>query len=198
MENQGPGLLACDEELFARVWGRVTADRADTDTPQVTPASPSPTPASTPPQTAIVPASAPTLPTPQPPLDPTSAALQRWVLHLLTDAEAYRLISRRSGQNRNILAELGRGKQRGAKTLATEYFLRSGVRYWPRNALQNLQNQPFLPTLRALYQAERRQEEALRAQAAQEDPELANRYLQLADAARAAANRVRILLESLF
>lgn len=197
MENQGPGLLACDEELFARVWGRVTAERTEGDTPQVTPASPSPTPASTLPQTAIVPAAAPALPTPQP-TDPTSAALQRWVLHLLTDGEAYRLISRRSGQNRNILAELGRGKQRGAKTLATEYFLRSGVRYWPRNALQNLQNQPFLPTLRALYQAERRQEEALRAQAAQEEPELANRYLQLADAARAAANRLRNLLESLF
>lgn len=197
MENQGPGLLACDEELFARVWGRVTADRTEGDTPQVTPASPSPTPASTPPQTAIVPAAAPALPVPQP-TDPTSAALQRWVLHLLTDGEAYRLISHRSGKNRNILAELGRGKQRGAKTLATEYFLRSGVRYWPKNSLQNLQNQPFLPTLRALYQAERRQEEALRAQAAQEEPELANRYLQLADAARAAANRLRNLLESMF
>lgn len=197
MENHGPGLLACDEEFFTRVWGRVTADRTEGDTPRLTPVSPQPTPASTPPQTAIVPA-APALPTPQTTIDPTSAALQRWVLHLLTDAEAYRLISRRSGQNRNILAELGRGKQRGAKTLATEYFLRSGVRYWPRNALQNLQNQPFLPTLRALYQAERRQEDALRAQAAQEEPELANRYLQLADAARAAANRLRNLLESLF
>lgn len=195
MENQGPGLLACDEELFARVWGRVTAN---TDTSQPAPASPQPTPTSTPPQTAIVPAATPSLPTPQPAIDPTAAALQRWVLHLLTDAEAYRVISRRAGQNRGVLSELGQGKQRGARTLAAEYFLRSGVRYWPRNALQNLQNQPFLPTLRGLYQAERRQEDALRAQAAQEEPELANRYLQLADAARAAANRLRTLLESLF
>lgn len=191
MENQGPGLLACDEELFARVWGRVAAERGDAD-------SPPPAFASAPPQTAIVPAATPPLPTPQPAIDPTSAALQRWVLHLLTDAEAYRLIARRAGQNRGVLTELGQGKRRGAKTLAAEYFLRSGVRYWPRNALQSLQDQPFLPTLRGLYLAERRQEDALRAQAAQEEPELANRYLQLADAARAAANRLRTLLEALF
>ncbi len=197
MENQGPGLLACDEELFARVWGRVTADRTAGMEGQTTVEHPQST-ATTPPQTAIVPAATPALPTLQPAIDPTSAALQRWVLHLLTDAEAYRLISNRSGKNRSVLAQLGREKQHSAKILATEYFLRSGVRYWPRNALQNLQHQPFLPTLRGLYLAERRQEEALRAQAAQEEPELANRYLQLADAARAAANRLRNLLESLF
>ena len=192
MENQGPGLLACDEELFARVWERVTAHRGEEVVESV---------AMEPPQTALAPAVPPpaaALAVPAAAPDATAAALQQWILHLLTDGEAYRVLARRGGQNRSVLAELSREKQHGAKILAAEYFLRSGVRYWPKNTLQVSQAQPFWPTLRGLYLSERRQEEALRAQAAQEEPELANRYLYLADAARAAANRLRDLLESLF
>lgn len=186
MENQGPGLLACDEELFARVWGRVTA--AQTAEPAgETEVSP---------QTALVPVSAPA--TPQPPVEQTAAALQRWTLHLLTDAEAYRALARRRAENRAVLTDLAREKQRGARSLAAEYFLRSGVRYWPQNALQTLPAQPLWPSIRTLYHTERRREAALRAQAAQEEADLANRYLALADAARAAANRLRVMLETLF
>lgn len=187
-------MLASDEELFARVWGRVTAHRAEGESEEnmTVPA----------PQTALVPAMIPpppaTQPVPVPPAADTAAALQQWVLHLLTDAEAYRVLARRGGQNRSVLAELSREKQHSAKMLATEYFLRSGVRYWPKNTLQVLQAQPFWPTLRGLYLSERRQEETLRAQAAQEEPELANRYLFLAEQARSTASRLRELLESLF
>lgn len=194
MENQGLGLLACDEELFARVWDRVTGDGQRGDAPPLltpeSPAPPKPAPVCTAPDTALVPAATP--------VDPTGAALQRWVLLLLTDGAAYRALARRTARGRETLAALGREKQLQARSLAAEYFLRTGVRYWPGDSLRPLETLPLFPSLRALWGAERRRETALRAQAAEEEPELANRYLALADASRAAAHRVRDLLEAVW
>lgn len=191
MENQGLGLLACDEELFARVWNRVTGDgqRADAPPPPApeSPAPPQPATVRAPVDTALVPAATP--------VDPTGAALQRWVLWLLTDGAAYRSLARRTARGRETLAALGREKQLQARSLAAEYFLRTGVRYWPGDSLRPPETLPLFPSLRALWGAERRRETALRAQAAEEEPELANRYLALADASRAAARRLRDLLE---
>lgn len=194
MENQGPGLLACDEELFARVWDRVSAAGGDSPAPAVLepPAPPRPAPARPPADTALLPVPAPA------PVDPTGAALQRWVLWLLTDSSAYRALARRTGQGRETLAALSREKRRQARSLAAEYFLRTGVRYWPDDSLQPLQTMPLFPSLRALWGVERHRESTLRAQAAEEEPELANRYLALADAARAAGHRLRDLLETVW
>lgn len=185
MEHQGPGLLAADEDLFARVWDRVTAERAAEETP---PPGPTPLPALRTPAETVSPL----------PVDPTCAALQRWVLCLLTDGELYRAVSRRVRRFGGELAALGREKHRQARSLGAEYFLRTGVRYWPQPNLRTLGTMPPFPALRAICLTERRREEALRAQAAQEEPELANRYLELADAARAAGRQVRALLEALW
>lgn len=191
MENQGPGLLACDEELFARVWDRVTASGAP-QAGSVVLNPPEPAPSA--PQTALLPVSPPPADLPSP-VDPTGAALQRWTLCLLTDSAAYRALARQARQGRDILHSLAREKHHQAKSLAAEYFLRTGVRYWPTGSLSSPPAPPFLPALRWLYTTERRREEALRAQAAQEEAELAQRYLVLSDAARAAALRLRELLE---
>lgn len=188
MEHQGPGLLAADEDLFARVWDRVAADRPAEEAVPPGPPAPAPTGTLCTPAQAASPL----------PVDPTCAALQRWVLCLLTDGEMYRAMSRRVRRGGGELAALGREKQRQARCLGTEYFLRTGVRYWPQPNLQPLGTMPPFPALRAICLTERRREEALRAQAAQEEPELANRYLELADAARAAARQVRGLLEALW
>lgn len=210
MENQGPGLLECDEELFTRVWDRVTGGQTPADppanpgcTPASSPSNTVQTPPSCPVDAAPSPASAPLLPAPAPrqlpvtlPVDPTGAALQRWVFRLLNDGEGYHALARRARRERGELTKLGQEKQRQARTLSAEYFLRSGVRYWPQNSLQPPQTLPFFSTLRGFYLTERDRETALRAQAAQEEPELANRYLALADACRAAAHRVRALIES--
>lgn len=183
MENQGPGLLMCDEELFSRVWNRVTTAEEGTK-----PAAQAV--AQTTPQAALAPA-----PSTVPAADATGGALQRWTQRLLADSELYRGLSRRARQGREELAALGRGKRRQARELAAEYFLRTGVRYWPENSLRIPEALPFFPSLRALYLAERDKEAALRAQAAEETPELANRYLAMADAARAAAHQIRGLIE---
>lgn len=198
MEKQGPGLLASDEELFDRVWDRVTA-AAPPPAPwpeqpaevQVAPEGMQGCPA---PETALV-AAAPTVVT-APPVNETCAALQRWTLRLLLDASECRALARRAGRHGGELNALEVEKRRQAKSLAAEYFLRTGVRYWPEAAVRPLPPLSLLPALRALTLAQRDREAALRAQAAQEEPELANRYLALADASRAAAHRLRALLES--
>lgn len=183
MEHQGPGLLACDEELFARVWDRVSAGESCPIVPQAPPAP--------------VPLPAPSAPVTQP-VDPTAAALQQWVTLLLSDAAAYAALRRQGGQGRAVLAGLEREKRQGARTLAAEYFLRSGVRYWPQQPLPTARPCPFLPALAAFYRLERSREAALRRQAAQEEPELAQRYLALSEAARSAAHRLRELLETVW
>lgn len=194
MENQGMGMLACDEALFERVWSRVAGAPPE----ELCPAEgepPEPAPQET---LAARPSSPPAVlsPAPLPAVDPTCAALQRWIFRLLNDGEAYRALARRTRRGREELSALGREKHGQARTLGAEYFLRTGVRYWPQNTLQPLPALPFFPFLRMLYAMERDRESALRAQAAQEEPELANRYLALADACRAAAHRLRALLES--
>ena len=191
MQHQGPGLLVCDEELFDRVWSRVTAPASldlDPSLPQP-PQEPVPQP-SPPPQASLLPAAS--VP---PPIDPTVSALQRWTLRLLSDAAAYRAASRQSRRGQGSLQALAGEKQRQARSLAAEYFLRSGVRYWPVDSLPAPLNLPFFPSLRRFYISERRQEVALRRQASAEEPDLAHLYLDCADAARAAALRLRRLLE---
>lgn len=198
MEKQGPGLLASDEELFARVWDRVTAAAPPPvpwpEPPVEVPGEPVGVQVCPAPETALV-AAAPTVVT-APPVNVTCAALQRWTLRLLLDASECRALARRAGRYGGELNELDREKRRQAKSLAAEYFLRTGVRYWPEAAVRPLPPLSLLPALRALCLAQRDREAALRAQAAQEEPELANRYLALADASRAAAHRLRTLLES--
>lgn len=198
MEKQGPGLLASDEELFARVWDRVTAAppalRPEPSAevqgePEGARACPAP-------ETALVPAAPAVIPAPT--ANDTCAALQRWTLRLLLDASECRALAQRAGRQGEELRGLEREKRRQARSLAAEYFLRTGVRYWPEATARPLPPLSLLPALRLLYLAQRDRETALRAQAAQEDPELANRYLALADAARAAAHRLRALLETVW
>lgn len=184
MEQQGPGLLVCDEELVARVWDRVAAGS---------------------PALACQPEGGERLTSPAPlavaetaEVDPTCAALQRWTLRLLLDAAECRALARRMGRRGETLTALAREKGRQAKTLAAEYFLRTGVRYWPREVALPLPALADLPALRALCLAQKDREAALRAQAAREEPELAGVYLELADAARAAARRLRALLEKVW
>lgn len=189
MEYQGPGLLACDEELFTRVWDRVTAQDPSQHVGEPVPeppAAPAPVPA------ALVPAAQP--PVTAPPVDPTCAALQRWTLRLLADGAELRETARRAGRQGRELEELSREKRQQARSLAAEYFLRTGVRYWPELAARPAAA-PLLPALRGLYLGQRRRENDLRAQAAVEEQPLAEHYLALADAARAAARRLRALVE---
>lgn len=197
MENQGPGLLACDEELVTRVWDRVVAAAPPPESPPM-PAALGPMEPDTgelraAPEAALVPVARPA--PAALPIDPTCAALQRWTLCLLMDAGELRAVARRAGRHGSELSELERETRRQARSLAAEYFLRTGVRYWPEDAVRSLPPLSLLPALRALCLAQRDRETALRAQAAQEEPELARHYLALADASRAAAHRLRALLE---
>ncbi len=131
------GMLGCDRELFAQVWSRVD-------------------PAGGGPVEPIPPAAPMEVPGPAPAEDGAGRQLQALVLECLTDGSVYRDLARRARRSAGELQGLYRQKLRQAKRLSAAYFLRAGVRYWPREVTPANPREGFFPALRERYLAEGR------------------------------------------
>lgn len=163
-----------DPAVFAQVWSRV-APGEDCPVEPVAPAN---------------------VPAPLPQEDPRGPRLQAMVRDCLQDAAAYRALTRRSRRSRQELTDLAGWKTRQAKRLSAAYFLLSGVRYWPQAATAVEPPESFFPVLRQQFLAERRRAEAWRELGQQEqDPDLRELYLTLADEANTLARTLRQIIE---
>lgn len=182
------GLLGCDREVFAQVWGRV----APGDSSIVEPVAPA--------------ERAPEAATAQPPMeqapvemgeqDMTGRQLQELVLGLLTDASVYRDLARRTRRSVSDLQELHGQKLRQAKRASAAYFLLAGVRYWPREATPVNPPEGFFPALRERFLAEGRLARRLDGLAGEsQEPELRELYTTLAQDTRDMARVIRLIVE---
>lgn len=160
-------LAMLDREAFAQVWSRV--DPKGTGLVEPTPAA--------------VPA----------PVDPGDAALQELVAECLAGAEVYRALARRARRSSAELAALRDGKTAQARRLSAAYFIRSGVRYWPRPALP--EGLGFLATLRERYLAEGRLHARLEGLAQTAQADLAEGYALLAQETAHMARQLRTIIE---
>lgn len=178
------GLLGCDREVFAQVWGRVAPGGGSPVEP-VAPARTQP----------------PAAPATQAPVemgeqDGTGRQLQGLVLGLLTDASVYRDLARRTRRSMGELQELHGQKTRQAKRVSAAYFLLTGVRYWPREATPVNPPEGFFPALRERFLAEGRLARELDdlAGACQEE-DLTELYTALAQDTRDMARTIRLIVE---
>lgn len=181
----GPGMLGCDREVFAQIWGRV--DPGGSGPVEVAPA-----PADAPgPEEADA----------QGPVclgqeDMEGQRLQELIRSALSDASIYQGLTRRSRRARQELSELARHKTRQAKRLSAAYFLMTGVRYWPQETTPVNPPESFFPVLRQQFLAERRRREALGALAKETaDPSLRELYLSLAEEAGELVYTIRLIVE---
>lgn len=177
----GPGMLGCDREVFAQVWGRVAP--GGSSTVEVAPKAPAEP-------------SAPAEPVSLGEDDREGRRLQELTRRALSDASIYRELTRRSRRARLELNELAGRKTRQAKRLSAAYFLMTGVRYWPRETTPVNPPESFFPVLRQQFLAEGEQAKALR-QAAQgaEEPMLGELYLSLAEEADELVYTIRLIVE---
>lgn len=182
------GLLGCDREVFAQVWGRV----APGDSGIVEPVAPAErAPAADTAQTPIEQA-----PVEMGERDMTGRQLQELVLGLLTDASVYRDLARRTRRSVSDLQELHGQKVRQAKRASAAYFLLAGVRYWPREATPVNPPEGFFPALRERFLAEGRLAGRLDDLAGESgDGELKELYTALAQDTRDMARAIRLIVE---
>lgn len=190
------GLMGLDREVFDQVWRRV----APQGSPVIEPAppegrSPAPQPPNGQSPAPQTPEGAP--PVEAPPVeDPGDRRLQELVLVYLTDGSVYRDLARRTRRSVGELQELYRQKLRQAKRLSAAYFLRTGVRYWPREVTPVNPPEGFFPALRERYLAEGRLAGRLEALAvAGGEAALGELYADLAQEARNAARAIRAIVE---
>lgn len=160
-------LAMLDRETFAQVWDRV--DPKGTGLVELAPAAVST------------------------PIDPADAALQELVAECLAGAETYRALARRSRRSGGELAALRDQKTAQARRLSAAYFIRSGVRYWPRSPLP--EGLGFLATLRERYLAEGRLHARLTELAQTAQGDLAELYTLLAQETARMARQVRAVVE---
>lgn len=156
-----------DREAFAQVWSRV--DPQGTGLVELTPAN---------------------LPAP---VGPSDAALQELVAECLAGAEIYRALARRSRRTGGELAALRDQKTAQARRLSAAYFIRSGVRYWPRPAAP--EGLGFLAALRERYLAEGRLHARLADLSRTTEPDLAELYALLTQETAHMVRQVRIVIE---
>lgn len=162
-------LAMLDRETFAQVWSRVDAQGTG-------PVEPVPIPESG------------GRAQPQPGL-----ALQELVAECLAGAEAYRALARRARRSGAELSALRDQKTAQAKRLSAAYFLRSGVRYWPKPAMS--EGQSFFAALRERHLAEGQLCQRLEELAQTASEELAELYAQLARETAAMARQVQRAVE---
>lgn len=180
------GLLGCDREVFAQVWGRVAPGENCPVEPVAPAAPPVPetrTPADLAPATVGE-------------EDETGRQLQELVLELLTDGSVYRDLARRTRRSVAELQELHGQKLRQAKRLSAAYFLLTGVRYWPREATPVNPPESFFPALRERFLAEgrlARHMEELAGRAGED--ELRELYAALARDTHDMARAIRLIVE---
>lgn len=176
------------QEVFQRVWQRVMGSRSQPDTPDQ--AAPVMAPADVSP------------PAPQPcfqaapPCPVLSSPLRQQVADSLEGWQFCRLLARRMGQRGRPLSLMAGELHRQARQLSASYFLLTGVRYWPVEAL----TAPAIPSwpaaLRTRYHQEEQQGRAFRTAAQhEEDTALAELYQTLAQESAQRCRRLRQLLE---
>lgn len=182
------GLLGCDREVFAQVWGRV---RPQGDGPVEPAAEPGPCQGE-----------GETAPAPMVPAELGGTAgqsgrrLQGLTLDCLTDAAAYRDLARRTRRAVSGLQALAQRKTHQAKRLSTAYFLLTGVRYWPKEVTPVEPPEPFFPALRQRFLTEGRRRETLDRLAREtEEPNLRELYLDLALETGEMVRAVRTIVE---
>lgn len=178
----GPGMLGCDREVFAQVWGRVAP--GGNGPVEVAPARE--TPAEETAQGPVLLGEG----------DEEGRRLQELVRRALSDASVYQELTRRSRRARMELHELAGRKTRQAKRLSAAYFLMTGVRYWPRETTPVNPPESFFPVLRQQFLAEGRQAGELRRDAQRvEDPWLRELYLSLAEEGDEVVYTLRLIVE---
>lgn len=160
-------LAMLDREAFAQVWDRVDPQRTGL--------------------VELAPAAAPA------PIGPVDAALQELVAECLAGAEIYRALARRSRRAGGELAALRDQKTAQARRLSAAYFIRSGVRYWPRPAIP--EGLGFLAALRERYLAEGHLHARLEDLSRTTEPDLAELYDQLAQETARMARQLRAVVE---
>lgn len=120
------------------------------------------------------------------------------------DSLEYRRLAEMMRRQGELLRELERGKLRGAKRLSAAYFLITGVRYWPKEALSGLfrragagaVREDSLGTLRRLFWREQDRARTLEALGDKAlDPCLMELYRSLAEEARGAVYTLKRMVE---
>lgn len=162
-------LAMLDRETFAQVWSRV-------DTQGTGPVEPV------------------SIPEPQEQPQP-GLALQELVAECLAGAERYRALARRARRSGTELTALHGQKTAQAKRLSAAYFLRSGVRYWPRPNAPQGQEQSFFAALREQYLTEGRLCQRLEELARTAAEDLSELYAQLAAETAQLARQVQRAVE---
>ena len=206
-----------EEEVFQRVWKRVMAGRTEESSPLAP--VPLPTPAlprwrdgdlscdylevlsrAIPPRP--FPAEPPSADLPMEGLEElprgeVTARLRQQTLEALEGWQFYRHLARRTrGNAARILTALAADQHRLARKLATAYFLRSGVRYWPVEQLPVPAIPSFWGALRQRHQGEQQAELSFRmAGDESSDPTLTELYEELMESSRGHCRQLRTLLE---
>lgn len=173
------GMLGCDREVFAQVWGRVAPGEGSL----VEPVGRTDAPAAE--QASMETGGG----------DRQGRQLQELVLGCLTDGSVYRDLARRTRRSVSELQELYRQKLRQAKRLSAAYFLLTGVRYWPQEATPVNPPESFFPALRERFLAEGRLSRRLEELAGESGEELGALYAALAQDTREMARAVRLIVE---
>ena len=205
-----------EQEVFQRVWKRVMADRMEENSPITTLPAPMPsqrrvdgdlscdylaTLAKTmpiPPMPGDSPIS--DLPTPgleEPTCSEVTARLRQQTLEALEAWQFYRHLARRTrGNAARVLTGLAADQHRMARKLATAYFLRSGVRYWPIEQLPAPAIPSYWGALRQRHQGEQQAELSYRMAADEaDDSDLTELYGELTESCRNRCKQLRTLLE---
>lgn len=204
------GLLGCDREIFARVWGRVSPETGEGCPIQVLPPERVHTPSAEAPAPVAVP--------PRPPVDEPcpeepnpgdvpclgmaaadhNSLLQTCIRHELEDWRTYQTLARHSsGVAARTLAALAADEHRHAKRLSAAYFLISGVRFLPEVPMSRWGGS-LLAALRRQFWAEQHGAAGyLSAAEESEDLCLAALYRDLAGEEAAHADLLRALVEQI-
>ena len=205
-----------EQEVFQRVWKRVMADRIEETSPITT------LPAPMPPQRWVdgdlscdylaalakamparpMPGDSPMsdLPTPgleEPTCSEVTTRLRQQTLEALDAWQFYRHLARRTrGNAARVLTGLAADQHRMARKLATAYFLRSGLRYWPIEQLPTPAIPSYWGALRQRYQGEQQAELSYRMAADEaDDSDLTELYGELTESCRNRCKQLRTLLE---
>lgn len=201
------------QEVFQRVWARVmgaapeaqqTATAPAPTQAAVSVAAPEPAPVAAPSALQAQPVMAPARPAPprpqpgpQPtPPKPQPCCLRQQVLDSLEQWQMARLLARRAGKQSRQMSNIAAQLHQQAKQLSTAYFLQSGIRYWPVAQLTQPRMTTYVGGLRQLYQrcqALTEEFQKCRSHAATQD--LAQLYVQLAQAGAKRCTQLRQLLE---
>ena len=127
----------------------------------------------------------------------STARLRQQTLEALEAWQFYRHLARRTrGNTARMLTALAADQHRLARKLATAYFLRSGVRYWPTEQLPAPAIPSFWGALRQRHQGEQQAELSYRMAADEaDDSTLTELYEELMESCRGHCRQLRALLE---